>query len=180
MSRIVWNHRFCSYNIRMYVYHALVIYPMRAYIFIHFYCLINQVCVYVCMFIVACSHARSKSRKRVLARAEHVLYVRLKSIKSIAQLHAHRSNWERRILSFPYQYQPSMYKDMVKELLYAFNCVRKPWRARMSKYTYECPSYSESIFFSCSLLRDQSGSNKKKDNEEAREKDVHGHKLSTV
>ncbi len=153
---IVWNHLLCSYNIeyvyeRMYVYHALVIYLCAYILFIHFYCLINQVCVCVCVciyvFIVACSYARSKSRKRVLARAEHVLYVRLKSIKSIAQPHAHRSNWEREAVSFTYQYQPSMHKAIVEELFYAFNCVRKPWRARMSKNEYECPSLFESNFF---------------------------------
>jgi hypothetical protein len=179
MSRIVWNHLLCSYNIQ-YVYIScsrnlsirIYTYIYIYILFIHFYCLINQLCV----FIVT----RSKSRKRVLARPKHVLYVRLKSIKSIAQLHTHRSNWERGAVSLSYLYQPSICKAMVKALFDAFNCVRKPWRAWMSKYEYECPSFSESNFFCNHCYETIQGQIRKKDNEEAREKDVHGHKPSTV
>jgi len=157
LSFVVWNHLLCSYNIeyvyeRMYVYHALVIYLCAYILFIHFYCLINQlrvcVCVWVCIYVFIVAFILAQSRVSVCSLEQSTCYTcdRNRSNRSRNHIHIVLIG-KKRILSFSYQYQPSMHKAMVKELFYMFNCVRKPWRARMSKYEYECPSFSESNFF---------------------------------
>lgn len=129
--------------------------------FIHFYCLINQVYVDVCvcvyvhwMFIVTCSRLLVKVAQ-ACARSSRARVIRAIEIdqidRAITYTNVHHSNWQREKFWMSFSainiiHPWTRLHDIIK-LFYAFNCVRKPWRARMSKYIRWCPSHYDPKFF---------------------------------